>query len=263
MIVVGFDAIHENVSKLPRRCQAAGYTTGTPNIRWTDADWGKFPGAVRIDQDGSASDPSADVLDVESGAATPAECPGWAKKAAQDWASGARLGQRKPAIYASASNLTAVANALNAGGITSGVGLWVANWSLTEAQAIADVQNASGPFPIIAVQYSSGQFFDSDIFDHTWLTTVSGGFAANPVTNLHVAHRGYTSITLAWDRDPHATSYSVTASRKGEKVKSVSTLVSSARIGFLRPGHTTYEFKVRAHPGGSQGADATVNGTTR
>lgn len=262
MIVVGFDATHENVSKLPRRCQAAGYTTGSASIKWTDADWGKFPGAVRIDQDG-ATDPSADVLDVESGAAAPAQCPGWAKKAAADYASAKRLGQRSPAIYTSASNVTPVVNALIAGGVRSGVGLWVANWNLTEAQAIADVQAASGPFPIIGIQYASGQFFDSDIFDHAWLTTVSGGFAANPVSNLHVTYRGYTSITLAWDRDPHATSYTVTVSRRGKKVKSLNTLVSSARVGFLLPGHATYQFKVRAHPGGSQGADAEVNGTTR
>src|SRR5215468_448871 len=110
-----YDATHANIGKLPRG-QAAGYTTGSADIRWTAADWAAHPGAVRIDQDWQAADPSADVLDVETGAATPAEVPGWFAQAKGDFAKAVRPGQRWPAIYVNQSNITAVANALTKGG---------------------------------------------------------------------------------------------------------------------------------------------------
>lgn len=170
--VVGNDAIHANIGHLPPG-QAAGYDTGTPGIRWTANDWITHPGAVRIDQDGG-SDPAADVLDVERGAATPPDCPDWARRAIRDFEAAARPGQRQPAIYASASSITPVVNALIAGGVSSGVGLWVANWSLSSAQAFADVLDAAGPFPIVAVQWRSLQFYDEDVFSGAWLSDVSG-----------------------------------------------------------------------------------------
>lgn len=263
MIVVGYDATHQNVSRLPKGSQAAGYTTGSASIAWTNADWARFPGAVRICQDLGATDTTADVLDVESGAATPGDCPGWAKKATANYTTNVRPGQRTPAIYTSASNVTTVANALVNGGVKSGVGLWVANWSLTEAQAIADVQAASGPFPIIGVQYSSGSFFDYDIWAAAWLSAVSGNFATNPVADLAVTKRGFTSITLAWKGQENASDYEVKAYWRGKEIEPRLVVTSpSVRVGRLK-SRETYEFRVRAQPAGSMGADATIKATTR
>src|SRR5689334_21874261 len=104
MITAAHDATHQFIGHLPGG-QAAGYTTGTADIRWTNADWDAHPGAVRIDQDFAASDPSADVLDVENGAATFTDCPVWAQRAKADFANAVRPGQREPAIYFSASNV--------------------------------------------------------------------------------------------------------------------------------------------------------------
>lgn len=173
-VVIGHDAIHANISHLPPG-QAAGYTTGTPDIRWASADWAAHPGAVRICQDINASDHTADCLDIERFAASSAEAAGWYKAAQAAWFAGTRPGQRSPALYTSASNVTPLVNALIAGGVTSGPGLWVANWNLTQAQAYADVVNAAGPFPIIAVQWASGAFYDTDVFSGTWLAKVSTG----------------------------------------------------------------------------------------
>jgi Putative peptidoglycan binding domain len=173
-IVLAHDAIHDNISHLPPG-QAAGYTTGTPDIRWTSADWQAHPGAVRIDQDFAASDPAADVLDVERGAATFADCPVWARKAQADFTAVVRKGQRRPAIYMSASNVSSVTTALIHGGFRSGVHLWVANWNLSESQAIQDVKNAAGPFPIIGIQFADPGPYDNDIFAVAWLNDVSGG----------------------------------------------------------------------------------------
>lgn len=262
-VVAGFDCTHINVPSAPRGAQLAGYTTGTPDIRWTDSDWRRFPGAVRIDQDFAATDPSADVLDVESGAATPGDCPHWATKAVADFITAVRPGQRTPVIYTSADNVTNVVNALVNGGVKGGVGLWVANWNLTESQAIADVKAASGPFPIVGVQYGSGTWGDFDVWGAGWLSHVSGDFATNPVSNLHQIHRGFTSATLAWDRDKNATFYTIEVYWRGRKVKpTITSTTPDVRVGRLLPIHT-YEFRVRAHPGGSTGADASIKVTTR
>lgn len=173
------DAIHANITHLPPG-PSAGYTTGTPDIRWTTTDWQHHPAAIRIDQDASATDATADVLDVERGAATEADCPGWYKHAAASYMAGTRPGQRHPAIYTSAANVTNVANALIAGGVHSGPGLWVANWNLTDAQAAGDVVAAAGPFPIIGVQFHSGAFYDTSVFASAWRSAVSATSLPSP-----------------------------------------------------------------------------------
>ena len=170
--VLVFDATHDNIGALRAGAQVAGYTTGTgTHIRWTDADFAAHPGAVRIDQDPAASDPTADVLDIEAGAATPASAPGWVTQALASRAGQARPGQRARAVYMSQSGVTEVVNALIAGGISSGVGLWIAHFGLTQAQATQMVINASGPFPVIGVQFRNTPAFDVSVFSSDWLAT--------------------------------------------------------------------------------------------
>jgi LysM repeat protein len=178
-LTIVHDAIHANITHLPPG-PSAGYTTGTPDIRWTTTDWQHHPAALRIDQDASATDHTADVLDVERGAATFADCPGWYKAALHSYTTAARPGQRHPAIYTSAASVTAVVNALNAGGVHSGPGLWVANWNLTDPQAAAEVAAAAGPYPIIGVQFHSGAFYDTSVFASAWRSAVSAVPAPPP-----------------------------------------------------------------------------------
>jgi len=171
-IVLARDAIHINVSHLPPG-QACGYTTGTPDIRWVADDWKAHPHAVRICQDALASDHTADVLDVERGAASIARAPGWYRNALSAFEAGARPGQRHPAIYISASSVTALADEMVAMSVRSGPALFVANWSLTDAQAAAEVAAASGPFPIIGIQADNGPFYDTDVLSSSWLHGIS------------------------------------------------------------------------------------------
>jgi hypothetical protein len=171
-IVLAYDAIHSNVHLLPKGL-AMGYSTGSGIVPWTEADWAAHPGAVRICQDVGATDATADVLDVERGAATFADCPGWAKRAMASFEAVRRPGQRTPAIYTSASNVTSVVNALVKGGVAAGVGLIIANWNLSEATAAAEVMAASGPFPIQGFQYRNMGAFDADVLNDEWVLHVS------------------------------------------------------------------------------------------
>ena len=169
--VIVHDAIGAHVAHLPAG-HVAGYTTGSGPVPWTAAQFLAHPGAVRIDQDPSASDPTADVLDIESGAATPASAAAWCKRARVSYNSATRPGQRKPAVYVNRSNMTAVANELTAAGI-SGVGIWLAAPGTPQATAEAMIERASGPFPVIAVQFAFGGAFDTSVFSAAWLQEVS------------------------------------------------------------------------------------------
>lgn len=188
-IQVAYDCTHANISRAPAGL-LAGYTTGTPDIRWTDADWKAHPGAVRIDQDPAASDDTADVLDVEARAATLADVPGWSRRALASYRSGKRPGQRSPLIYCSQVNVTPVANVLTGAGMTDGsVGLFIANWNLSQAQAAAEVLAASGPFPVHGLQFQNAGNFDIDVFSSAWLNARSGPAPAafGPPRNLAVS----------------------------------------------------------------------------
>jgi hypothetical protein len=192
-VVIGHDATHEHVGDLPHG-QVAGYTTGSSDIRWTDADWKARPGAVRICQD-FGSDHTADVLDVERGAATNTEAAVWVLRAYASFKATTRAGQRLPLIYTSASNVTPLVNELVAAKLRA-VGLWVANWNLSDPQAVADVQNAAGPYPIHAVQFSSGARYDTDVFSTAWLSDVS---TSGP--GKHLTKAGDTIDSLSASRN--------------------------------------------------------------
>ena len=110
-VIDGADATTGTVAKLPSGLGVvAGYATGQ-GIAWSAQQFALYPDALVIDQDPIASDPMADVLDVERGAATDAEIPGWVTAAETAFKAGTRPGQRRPAIYASQANLTPVCNA--------------------------------------------------------------------------------------------------------------------------------------------------------
>lgn len=198
MIVPGYDATHDNIGHLPSGGVDAGYSTGTPGIRWTGPDWLSHPGALHICQDSTASDATADILDVERYAATNIQAAGWYNRALGAFQSVARAGQRRPAIYTSADNVTPLVNALISGGVRSGPGLVVANWNLTDPEAVALVRAASGPFPIVGVQFTSTQYYDVDVWSGQWLANTSG---QKPAGGYEHTTNGTDSIgQLAADR---------------------------------------------------------------
>jgi hypothetical protein len=261
-VTLAVDATHNNASAIPRGMQAAGYDTGSSGIAWTAADYAAHPGAVHIDQDARAGVPSSDVLDVESGAATPSECAGWVRAAWADFKSVARKGQRMPAIYTSADQVSAVVNALISGGIQSGVFLWIANWNLTEPQAQAEVLAAAGPFPIIAVQYTDrAVVYDNDVFSSAWLADVSGASAPPTVKNLK-AWAAYDNATAHWDPTPGATHYGVTVTtNRGNTQVSYQTVTDTRVVIHGLSQKTSYAIHVIDRPD-SEAVEAVAYVTT-
>jgi hypothetical protein len=173
-IQIAYDCTHASIGRAPAGL-LAGYTTGSSDIRWTAADWKAHPDAVRIDQDAAAGDDTADVLDVEAMAATIAEVPGWSRRALASYRAGKRPGQRSPLVYCSQVNVTPVTNVLTGAGLADGsVGLFIANWNLNQAQAVAEVLAAFGPFPVHGLQFQNAGDFDIDVFSSAWLSSRSG-----------------------------------------------------------------------------------------
>lgn len=183
--VDGWDATHDNVAHAPAG-QGAGYTTGTPDIQWTQQDWEAHPGAVRICQDAQASDATADALDVESGAAGLTKVPGWVRRAWKSFDADKRPGQRTPAVYISASRVLELHAVLDAAGLRGKCALWIAHWGTTHDHAVEQVQAARPPWIMAGFQWTNGPQFDQDVWSKAWLDDVSGAShpAPPPVPTL-------------------------------------------------------------------------------
>jgi hypothetical protein len=169
-----FDTTTVNVPSLPVNQQAAGYTTGSADIKWTPAQFAAHTtpfSAVRIDQDSGASDPTADILDVENGAATVVEIPHWLTLARESFNNGHRLGQRWPGIYCNLGTLDSAINVCILNGL-SNVPFAIADLT-NRADAAAKVSAATGPFPRVWQQYQFGTQFDSGMVSVDWLKKVS------------------------------------------------------------------------------------------
>lgn len=166
--VAGYDVTAKNYAHRPSGGQAALYVTGTPDIKATPAMLKANPTAVTINQSGG--DIIADAYDVETGAITPAQLPALIKDAQIVWHG--TIGRRHPVAYVNQSNKTAVVNALVAAKLTN-VGLWIADYSLTEAAAISLLQSSGGPYPVIGYQYNDTGLYDKNVWLESWVNTVS------------------------------------------------------------------------------------------
>jgi hypothetical protein len=172
-----YDCTGANIGSftVPPGVLLAGYVTGADEVPWTPAQFSRFPGAIRIDQSpvNTPADELADVIDMENKAATLDDLTGWVHAARTSYALATRPGQREPCIYCSRPNVTPAVNQLIAGGITSGVYLWVAE-QMKAKDAASELDQAGGPFPIIGVQYEFHTTHDISLFSTAWLNHISG-----------------------------------------------------------------------------------------
>lgn len=166
------DATHQNISHLPPG-MGAGYSTGSVDVKWTNADWASRPNAIRYCQD-SGSDVTADLIDVERFAATVANAVSWLPKAQAAYRAVKRPGQRWPGVYISYSRLTELANGLAAAlPKLTYVPLVLARWDNNEAADAATILARSGPFPIVGFQYANAGLYDQEVISSDWLNEVA------------------------------------------------------------------------------------------
>lgn len=136
---------------------AAGYDTGSPDVRWTNTEWNAVANKVHVHIDqGWTGSPvmTSNVRDVEANAWTPKNAvnkTGW--------------NAPRPTIYAARSDMTSVINY----GWTGDV--WLA-WPLSSAPS-RDVVLASYPYlknaNLVAVQWKFAATYDeSVVYDDYW-----------------------------------------------------------------------------------------------
>ena len=196
-IATYIDTVHGSVGSVPVDTKyVGGYTSGTADIQWTDADWRRFPQSIhsRIYQ-GYGAVPSLlsfDEIDVETGAVSPSQ-------AAELVRSRVISGIQWTTIYGSQSSVEATTALIQAMGPSIWIGhvnVRLANWNLNEQEASAVVGTSVGGATVIGVQWASPSSnpdtlipgtdvtlqagnVDLNVVDAYW--TPSGGFSIPPI----------------------------------------------------------------------------------
>lgn len=143
----------------------AGYANGL--YKWSKADWDRFSTSIKVSIAVNAQFNGGEVLDCETGDATPDECPGWIRMRQA-------AGLAKPTIYCNESTMPAVQRAC------AGLDywLWIANYGVPGTSGYGKPKMIPGA---AVVQYAdpaagSGGHYDlSTIYDPNWPTAGAGG----------------------------------------------------------------------------------------
>jgi hypothetical protein len=155
--LIAVDTVHTYVPNIPAGDasiqQVNGYVTqegDTAGIEWSQADWDRFPDYIKhtIAQLNSGNPLTADILDVETGAASDAE--------AVRWALGKLAAQEIAVIYVDAANADDLTQSLAEEGVSVwNTYLWLADWSLSLAEAEAKLGTYINGYEIVMVQWAS------------------------------------------------------------------------------------------------------------
>lgn len=176
-VLTTVDTIHRYVPNIPADDPAiqavCGYVTevGGPggDIEWTSADFGRFPNYVKhtICQLPAGNPAGAEIIDLETSAATDAEVVRWVK---------ARHDAKLPAhIYADVANVPGVRQAVYGAGEQDQTYLWLANWNLDEQEATALLGTMYEGFMVEGVQWASPTSNPHTLLPGTSFTLLTSG----------------------------------------------------------------------------------------
>lgn len=152
LMLDGINALAAGIAReFPNAAKIAGYVNGT--YAWSQAEWNLFPRADHVTISVTASADEGDVLDVETGDATPGQCEAWIalRKAAGLW---------RPSVYCNLSTVPAVRIGTGKWVLGTDYDLWIADWDGTTAL----------PYPLAAAkQERSTTGYDlSIVYDRAW-----------------------------------------------------------------------------------------------
>lgn len=148
-----FDAV--TATNIPRSAtMVAGYVDQITSKPWSVSDWELFPYAVHVAIVKKASSVFGDVLDVETGDASPSEAPGWV--------SAMRTVGLDPTVYCNFSTWNLVQSAFAATGVQP-PHYWIAKYD--DVASIPPSWVASG---CVAKQYKNTPGYDLSIVADYW-----------------------------------------------------------------------------------------------
>jgi len=153
----GVSALAAGIAAI-RPQMVAGYVNGA--YAWDAGDWALFPHADHVTISVNASANVGDVLDVESGDATPGQVAEWIRmrKAA---------GVFRPTVYCSRDTIPAVRAGSGAYILGVDYDIWVGDWTGAAHQVIAPPPGAA--VACAATQYESTPHWDvSEVYDDGW-----------------------------------------------------------------------------------------------
>ncbi len=160
----------------------AGYLDG--RYAWSEHDWQRHPTAQRVRITVFASDVAGDVLDVETGDATPAQAPGWVQKRRDQGA--------WPSVYMNLSTWPMVRDAIRAAGLVEPP-YWVAAYD-------GNPELMPGA---VAKQYQSTNAYDLSSVAPFWPGIDSGG----PMQEFDYIPAGPDSGWYVWRTDGHVETF--------------------------------------------------------
>lgn len=165
------DSVEPSAIPLENLAAVAGYGDG--RWVWSPADWARFPESVVPLSIVVSAQNIGDILDVETGDATPADVPGWVKRFN-------RPGRRRPTIYSNRETWPSIVKALtNAGLDASAVDWWAATLDGVTKLVVGAVA-----VQYAGAQHTGGNYDESVIIDPSWIDV--------PVTPI--SHPGGTTM---------------------------------------------------------------------
>jgi hypothetical protein len=201
--------IHE---RFPNAALVGGYIDG--RFAWTQAEWNLFPHAVKVRIAVSSSINAGDVIDCETGDATPAEAAAWVRmrKAA---------GLYRPTVYCSRSVIPAVRQATGNLVLGRDYDIWCADY--TGAAHTID--------GCAAVQWTSTDFYDASLVSDDGWPHRTAPQTAQTSTGSPPARKPPVEDELSVQIPPGTGSPDVGVSFDGSPYTTVGFLADPSRLG--------------------------------
>lgn len=230
--------------KFPDAQLIAGYLNG--DFAWTSAEFNLFPRSVHVTITITASANEGDVLDVESGDATPGQAAEWIEKRKAS-------GYYRPTIYCNLSTLPSLREATGDLILGEDWDCWVADFTNEPHQVTAP---GTPKASCAATQFESTDAFDlSSVFDDDWPHRTAPAKPKPPAkaptkaptepTGIRVVTVTPTSVKLEWDTVPDATAYHVRVTSESKLAKEDTVSTPAVTVVGLTPNRT-FAFHVSA-----------------